>query len=120
MTWSAAYTYKNTGEAGQRKYIVDIVGDLPVILLELDTSNNIKKTYIYANSQIIAQHDGNDSDPRYFYLHDRLGSVRQVVNTDANIVNLYTYNPFGEILESDGTFDNDFKFTGQYFDSGII
>lgn len=111
--------YKNSSEAGQRKYIVDIVGDLPVILLELDTSNNVKKTYIYANSQIITQHDGNDSNPRYFYLHDRLGSVRQIIDTGAKVVKLYTYNPFGETLETDGTLDNAFMFTGQYYDAEI-
>jgi len=70
------YKEKNNSK---RKYIVDIVGDLPVILMELDPDNNdsIEKMYIYANSQILAQHDGNDTDPRYFYLHDRLGSIRQ-------------------------------------------
>ena len=29
-----------------------------------------------ANSQIIAQHDGDTSDDLYFYVHDRLGSIR--------------------------------------------
>ena len=40
--------WKYSSEAGTRKYIVDIVGDLPVILLELDTenSNSIEKTYL--------------------------------------------------------------------------
>ena len=62
-----------------RKYIVDIVSDLPVILLEIDASDSsIAKTYIYANSQILAQHDGDYDASRYFYLHDRLGSVRQL------------------------------------------
>ncbi len=108
--------YKDSGGTG-RKYIVDIVGDLPVILLELDSSNNIKKTYIYANSQIIAQHDGDDSNDLYFYLHDRLGNVRQIINTSGTVVRLYTYNPFGETLEVGGTLSNPFMFTGQFFDS---
>ena len=35
------------------KYIVDIVGDLPTILLEMDPDNSmsIEKAYIYGNSQ---------------------------------------------------------------------
>jgi hypothetical protein len=85
---------KDSNEAGEhkyRKYIVDISGNLPTILLELDPQDymKIKKTYIYANGQLLCQHDGNDTDPRYFYMsglrqglrpdeHDRLGSVRQV------------------------------------------
>ena len=79
----------------------------------------IKNTYIYANSQLIAQHDGDHTAGRYFYLHDRLGSVRQTINTSAGVVKYYTYEPFGETIEQGGTFDNPFRFTGQFFDSEI-
>ena len=47
--------FKDSSQSGQRKYIVDIAGDLPVILMELNNSGDIVKTYIYANSRIIAQ-----------------------------------------------------------------
>ncbi len=107
---------KESNISGTRKYIVDIVGDLPVILLELEGST-VKKTYIYANSQILAQHDGDQSANRYFYLHDRLGSVRQVINSAGNVVKLYSYEPFGKILEDEGAFANSFMFTGQYRDA---
>ena len=114
------YKEKNNSK---RKYIVDIVGDLPVILLELDPDNNdsIEKMYIYANSQIIAQHDGNDTDLRYFYLHDRLGSVRQMIDTSGNVQNRYTFEPFGKMFssEKEETISNPFKFTGQYYDHEI-
>jgi RHS repeat-associated protein len=111
--------FKDSSQTGQRKYIVDIVGDLPVILMELDPDNDmhIERTYIYANSQIMAQHLGDHTASRYFYLHDRLGSVRQVVATGGGAVRLYTYSPFGEVIESTGIVKNDFKFTGQYHDS---
>jgi RHS repeat-associated protein len=95
--------------------------DLPMILLELDTSNfSIKKAYIYGNSQIIAQYDGNPfSANKYFYLHDRLGSIRQIIDCQADVVSLYTYSPFGETIETDGTFSNQFRFTGQWYDNEI-
>ncbi|HPS55661.1 MAG TPA: RHS repeat-associated core domain-containing protein, partial [Sedimentisphaerales bacterium] len=107
---------------GLRKFIVDAVGGLPTILLEIDASDNsIDKTYIYANDQVIAQHDGDYSDDLYFYMHDRLGSVRQMIDTGANVVNNYTYNPFGEtfVSEVNETVENPFQFTGQYFDYEI-
>ena len=70
----------------ESKYIVDIVGNLPVILMELDAADNpmdIKKKYIYAHGQVLAQHDiGPQQDDMYFYLHDRLGSVRQIIEYD--------------------------------------
>lgn len=114
--------FKDSSESGQRKYIVDIVGDLPVILMELNNSGGIVKTYIYANSQIIAQHTGDHEADRYFYLHDRLGSVRKIIDTAGNVKNRYTYDPFGELYPApdfEEMVDNPFKFTGQYFDSEI-
>lgn len=58
--------------------------------------------YIYANDQIIAQHDGCYTDDRYFYLHDRLGSVRQLIdNGTIGVVNRYTYDPFGELFDDE-------------------
>ena len=85
--------------------------------MELNNNGDIVKTYIYANSQIIAQHTGDHEANIYFYLHDRLGSIRQAVNTSGNVENRYTYNPFGELYETEAeeNVSNPFKFTGQYF-----
>jgi hypothetical protein len=53
------------------------------------------------------------------HLHDRLGSVRLVIDDEGGVQNYYTYEPFGQTIESGGTLDNPFRFTGQYFDSEI-
>jgi RHS repeat-associated protein len=114
---------KSTSAQGIRKYIVDVVGDLPVILLELESlgSNQfeIKKAYIYGNSEILAEYEPQSaqSSQRYYYLHDRLGSVRQVINSSGVVVKMFTFNPFGETLEENGTFYTPWQFTGQYLDS---
>ena len=96
--------------------------------MELNGST-VEKAYIYANGQIIAQHDGAPAtNNKYFYLHDRLGSVRQIINyadSQVNVKNRYTYKPFGELFEKPGedeteeTVTNSFKFTGQYYDDEI-
>jgi RHS repeat-associated protein len=105
---------------GDRKYIVDIVGDLPTTLMEIDPNIGvIVKTYIYANGQVLSRHDGDYSAPRYFYIHDRTGSTRQIINTSGYVVRYYTYEPFGEVLEEGGTLTNNMMFTGQYFDTEI-
>ena len=110
-----------SGSATERKYVVDITGELPVILMELNGSGGIVKTYVYANSEVIAQHDGDTSDDRYFYLHDRLGSVRLVIDDQGAVKNTYTYEPFGEMFatECTETTENPFKFAGQWFDAEI-
>jgi RHS repeat-associated protein len=89
--------------------------------MELDESDNIMKTYVYADSQILMQHDGDHTSDKYFYLHDRLGSVRLVIDDTGAVQNSYTYNPFGESFASECTenVSNPFMFTGQWFDSEI-
>jgi len=109
---------KDSVLAGDRRYIVDIVGGLPTTLMEM-TDNTILKTYIYANGQPLCQHDGDYSAAKYFYIHDRLGSTRQIINTSGSVVRYYTYESFGEVLEEDGTLANYMMFTGQYYDAEI-
>ncbi|MHC4124822.1 MAG: hypothetical protein ACYSSI_14690 [Planctomycetota bacterium] len=61
--------------------------------MELDANDNmqITKTYIYDSAgQILAQHDGDCEDNIYFYLNDRLGNVRLLIDTSANVKNRYT------------------------------
>jgi RHS repeat-associated protein len=122
--------YKASSVTGNRKYIVDIVAcpesnrgrELPTILLEINPSGgSIMKTYVYANSQILAQHNGNYNAPRFFYLHDRLGSVRLVINSAGDVNDTCTYNPFGEMFAAECNEDteNNFKFIDQCYDSEI-
>ncbi|MCK5602829.1 RHS repeat-associated core domain-containing protein, partial [Candidatus Pacearchaeota archaeon] len=61
------------------------------------------------------------NDSRYFYLHDRLGSVRQLIDTSATVKNTYTYEPYGEAFttETQETITNPWQFTGQYNDTEI-
>ena len=90
------------------------MGNLPTIPLEIQPSTgSLTKTYIYTDTQILAQHNGDSSAAKYFYLHDRLGSVRLVIADDGSVAKYYTYEPFGEVIDEDGTFINDFQFTGR-------
>jgi len=109
-----------SSQTDERKYIVDVVGKLPVILMEIDPeSGSIVKSYIHANAQIFAKRNGGQAGTRYFYLHDRLGSVRQVINSYGSVVKYATFEPFGESIESGGSLEDPFGFTGQYFDEEI-
>jgi RHS repeat-associated protein len=111
-----------SGQPTTRKYIVDIAGDLPTILLQINPPTGVVAgTFIYAHGQLIARHLTRYTSPRFFYLHDRLGSVRQLMNISGQIVRSYTYSPFGELLEEAGTFDPapSFMFAGQWYDSEI-
>jgi hypothetical protein len=72
--------------------------------MELDADDDmlIKKTYVYGGTgQIFAQHTGGGTSSRYFYLHDRLGSVRLIIDTSGNVKNRYTYQPFGKLFATE-------------------
>ena len=113
-----------------QKFIVDIAGKLPTIIAEYTDPNSFTNSYIYADAQILVQYahsgDPNAADDKYYYVHDRLGSVRMVVdcNTVAETVtarNTYTYSPFGKPYtgELSETVYNPFQFTGQWLDVEI-
>jgi len=111
---------------GTKRLIVDIVGGLPVILCEVDqATGSLEKSYIHADGQILSQvsHEAQGTDV-YYYVHDRLGSVRMVVGYDgqtASVANSYAYRPFGAFYEGEcvETVDNPFCFTGQWRDAEI-
>jgi uncharacterized glyoxalase superfamily protein PhnB len=41
---------------------------------------------MYANGEILMQYNGNHKADKYFYLHDRLGSVWQVIDCDITVL----------------------------------
>jgi len=114
--WDGATVYNH-------KYIVDPAGKVPTVLLVLDADNNnaIVKTYVHADNQVIAQHDGDYTADKYFYLHDRLGSVRLVINADGDVNNVYTYDPWGMPVgdETQETISNMYRFAGYVWDSEV-
>ena len=59
--------------------------------------------------------------PRYAYLHDRLGSVRLLLDPNASVANRYTYDPYGQRLtaETEETLTNPFQFAGEFYDSHL-
>ena len=78
----------------------------------------MERSYIYSGAQPIAFYEGDYTDPAYIYLHDRLGSARQVLDSLGNVKNTYTYTPFGRIIEDSSDWpqatSNDFMFTGHW------
>jgi RHS repeat-associated protein len=66
------------------------------------------------------QYDNSTSE-RYYYLHDRLGSVRLMIGEDGEVVNCYTYDPWGKTIGSETreTISNDYRFAGYFWDDEI-
>jgi RHS repeat-associated protein len=61
----------------------------------------------------LSMRSGNKS---YFFHADRLGSIVLITDKDGNIVNRYTYDPFGEFEERDERIENIYGFNGKQYD----
>lgn len=81
---------------------------------------------------MLLQHPGDWTAAKYFYMHDRLGSVRLVFESVWDtassqykpvVRNLYTYDAYGKRLgegaDTIETVYNPFQFTGQWYDAEI-
>ncbi len=82
-----------------KKYILDIAGGLPVILCVLDDTGSLETSYVHTphTAQVLSKREHNTSDPllidhHRLYVHDRLGSVRLMLDDDGSIQNAYTYD----------------------------
>ncbi len=129
------HTSEGVNNPVQRKFIVDINSQLPVLLCIADASdpNLLTSTYFYADAQVVCQRRMIDPGipdvyEAGYYVHDRLGSVRLVVRpieepggVVVRAFNSTTYTPFGQIYEGQciENIDNPFKFTGQWYDEEI-
>ena len=69
--------------------------------------------------------DTSGAETLYFYHYDGLGSVIALSDTSGNIVERYTYTPYGAVtitdslnnVLSDSAYGNPYMFTGRRFDS---
>jgi RHS repeat-associated protein len=83
---------------------------LPQVLVET-TSGEIT-LYAYGLSRL-GQIKGSDAE---WFLGDALGSVRQLVDDDGDVVLARDYTPFGQPLTESGTGSSGYAFTGEQYD----
>ena len=53
----------------------------------------------------------------YVYLYDGHGTVRALANESGKLTDTYTYDAFGNLLNSTGTTANNYRYCGEQFDS---
>ncbi len=72
--------------AATTDYLVDLASTLPVVISDTDA------IYLYGLDILAEQLAGAD---RYYYVHDGLGSVRQILDSIGQIATRYAYDSFG-------------------------
>lgn len=92
------------------------------------TSNGETTTYdVDENGYVIVENDnlvvmGNRAlakklgDSYYYYIYNGHGDVVMMVDEDGNVVNSYSYDPWGKITEQTETVENSIKYAGEYYD----
>ena len=98
-----------TVDSATTEYVVDLAATLPVVISDTDA------LYLYGLDIIAEQLAGAD---RYYYVHDGLGSVRQLLDNTGQIAETYAYDPFGVPLAG-GSVPNPYRFTGEAWDADV-
>ncbi|MEB3220007.1 MAG: putative Ig domain-containing protein [Nostocales cyanobacterium 94392] len=99
---------------GETTYFINDGDD---IWAELNQAGEIVNRYLQGGNvdELIARY--NSDEGTNWYLTDRLGTIRDIVNEVGNLVNSINYNSFGEILgQTNPNEDDRFAFTGREYD----
>jgi RHS repeat-associated protein len=114
------YTYNGLGQR-----IIKEVGSTTTVFLydfdgniigESDETGDFSKEYLYRGSSRLAMVDV-PSEEVYYYGNDQLGTPEILTDDSNTVVWEAYYKPFGEAeVNSHSTVDNNFRFSGQYFD----
>ena len=95
---------KSNGVVGSTKRFVWSGGATPSE--ERDGSNTTTKRFFAEGEQI--------GGTNYYFMRDRLGSVRELIDSANTVHTRYDYDPYGRQTKTSGDLDADFGFAGYY------
>jgi RHS repeat-associated protein len=91
-----------------------------VLLATFDEDDAILEMFVNGPSGRIASYTGYSESNLSYYLTDHLGTARVVISDQENgarwVQQYFNYHPFGEVAESWGIKQTNFKFTGKELD----
>jgi RHS repeat-associated protein len=96
------------------RYLVDMNNWITLVLAELNADSTLKTYHTWAGDTLISLHRENET--RY-YMYDGHGSVRMLMDENANITDTYTFDAFGNLTDRTGETENDFLYAGEQFNS---
>ena len=125
ITMQATYTYDAFGRRIAAEVDADGAGAGPAVktwtafdgenlYADFDGSGTLQKRYLYgpAIDALLARTDSGGTTA--WYLSDKLGTVRDLVNTSGTVVDHIAYEGFGKVASETGPASGDrFKFTGR-------
>jgi RHS repeat-associated protein len=119
VTQQVSYEYDASGirvsqnvDGEITKYLIDANLPYAQAVAEYRPSGLVVVSYTHGNDLISQTRDGVNS----FYHVDGLGSTRGLSDASGNLVDTYSYQAFGELLNSSGGNENKYLFAGEQFD----
>jgi len=95
----------------EKRFVLDLASPMSQVLCEADPNGNITAYYTYGVGLLSKiESDGSES----YYHYDGLGSTVVLTDESGNLTDRYTYTPFGEMVNSEGSTDNNFKYVGRF------
>ena len=88
-----------------RRFLLD--GNRPIA--EFGSDNQLLRRYWYANGLLGQQ----TSDQAQFFGYDMTGHTRLVTSANGSLVGQASYDPFGQVLQTQGQLDSEFLFCGR-------
>ena len=88
-------------DSATTQYVLDLAATLPVVISDTEA------VYLYG-LDILAQQQSE----RLYYVHDGLGSVRQLLDSTGEVETNHAYDPFG-VPVAGGDVSNPYQYTGE-------
>jgi len=79
------------------------------------TNGSLDASYVYGLDLISQERNGED----WFYFVDGLGSTRGLTDATGEVTDAYWYDAYGNLLEHEGSSENDYLFAGEQFDEAL-
>src|SRR5579885_313031 len=84
------------------------------VVQETDGNGVTQASSVLGDDELLAQTRGGAVS---YYLEDGQGNVRLLTDGNGAITDRYTYDAYGNLLSSQGSTVNPYRYDGQYFDS---
>lgn len=100
------------------KYLVDDLNPTGYAqVTEEVAGGSVQRTYTYGNTLVSQNQLGNSQTS--FYGSDAHGSVRLLTNNAGTVSDTYDYEAFGNLISATGATPNDYRYSGERFDSDL-
>lgn len=116
---STAYGYDGMGRRVRKTrngMTTKYVYDAQHVIAETDGAGNVTRDYTYY-AGVDRPHSMRVNGQRYYYVADKEGNVRGLVDSAGQVSNRYAYTPFGALQYSAESVENPFRFAGREWDA---